>query len=94
MLNLGNSCSLSYVSLNVFVNILFRLLADQQVPGTCLEFVSRHKQLLKERNLVKNFIQHLVNLQEFQLISPSVLHQATSILLESYTTNDITSDSR
>ena len=74
--------------------ITTRLLADQQVAGACLEFVSHYKQLLKERNLVKNFIQHLVNLQEFQLISPSILHQATSILLKSEITGDSSSDSR
>ena len=71
-----------------------RLLADQQVPGACLEFVTCHTQQIKERNLVKNCIQHLVNLQEFQLISPSVLQQATSILLESHITNDSSSESR
>lgn len=71
-----------------------RLLADQQVPGACLEFVGRYKQLLKEKNLAKNFIQHLVNLHEFQLISPTILHQATSILLKSDDTNDSSSDSR
>ena len=70
-----------------------RLLADQQVAGACLEFVDLHKQLLVEKNLIKNFIQHLVNLQEFQLISPSILHQATFILLQSET-SDSSSDSR
>jgi len=58
-------------------------LADQQVPGACLDFVSHYKQLLKERKLQRNFIQHLVSLQEFELLSPAVIHQAVTILLAS-----------
>ena len=71
-----------------------RLLADQQVSEACLEFVSHYKKTLVEKNLIKNFLQHLVNLQEFQLISPSILHQASSILLQSEITSDTSSDSR
>jgi len=60
-------------------------LADQQVPRACLDFASHYKHLLKEKNLQRNFIQHLVTLQEFELLSPTVIHQAVTILL---TTNE------
>jgi len=56
-------------------------LADQQVPGACLDFATHCKQQLKERNLQRNFIQHLVSLHEFQLLPPAIMHKAVSILL-------------
>ncbi|XP_065899690.1 polycomb protein suz12-B-like isoform X2 [Dysidea avara] len=60
-----------------------KLLADQQVPGACLDFASHYKQQLKEKKLQRNFIQHLVSLHEFELLSPAVMHQAVTILLTS-----------
>jgi len=62
---------------------IHRLLADQQVPGACIDFASHYKQLLKEKKLQRNFIQHLVSLQQFELLSPAVIHQAVTILLTS-----------
>ncbi len=60
----------------------FRLIADCQLPKACVSFVAQYGPKLLQRNLVKNFMVHLVNLYDFGLIRPDAIYRASMQLLK------------
>jgi len=53
----------------------------QHIPDLLQTFVGGKGSLLLEKQLENNFLQHLINLQDFGLIKPSVVHQSFVSLL-------------
>lgn len=59
-------------------------IADFQVLEACRSFIDKNSQELKERNLQRNFLLHLVNLHDFNLITSSQIEEITAKLRESW----------
>ncbi|KAL3876031.1 hypothetical protein ACJMK2_033918 [Sinanodonta woodiana] len=51
-------------------------IADCQIPSACNTFVEEHGHYLIEKNLCRNFLLHMMNLFDFSLIKPEVVHRA------------------
>lgn len=59
-------------------------IADFQVIEACRSFIDNYSQILKEKNLERNFLLHLVNLHDFNLITSSQIEEITAKLRESW----------
>lgn len=59
-------------------------IADFQVIEACRSFIDNYSQRLKEKNLERNFLLHLVNLHDFNLITSSQIEEITAKLRESW----------
>ncbi|XP_064602892.1 polycomb protein suz12-like isoform X2 [Liolophura sinensis] len=55
-------------------------ISDCQLPVACKEFVAEHGPSIIQRKLCKNFLLHLVNLFDFSLIRPEVVHRTYAML--------------
>ncbi|ESP03845.1 hypothetical protein LOTGIDRAFT_71464, partial [Lottia gigantea] len=55
-------------------------ISDCQIPQACYTFVQKHGPEILEKNLLRNFTIHLVNLFDFSLIRPDVVQRCTSQL--------------
>lgn len=62
----------------------FSYIADFQVIEACRSFIDNYSQRLKEKNLERNFLLHLVNLHDFNLITSSQIEEITAKLRESW----------
>ena len=58
----------------------FSYIADFQVIDACRSFIDKNSQKLKERNLERNFLLHLVNLHDFNLITSSQIEEISGKL--------------
>ncbi|KAK3091279.1 hypothetical protein FSP39_018564 [Pinctada imbricata] len=58
----------------------YNYIADCQIPEACQKFVEEHGQELICKNLYRNFIVHLINLFDFSLIRPDLVHRTVSML--------------
>jgi len=57
-------------------------IADFQVTEACRSFIDKYSQELKDKNLERNFLLHLVNLHDFNLITSSQIEEITGKLRE------------
>ncbi|PFX29034.1 polycomb protein suz12-like [Stylophora pistillata] len=55
-------------------------IADFQVIDACRSFIDKNSQKLRERNLERNFLLHLVNLHDFNLITSSQIEEISGKL--------------
>ena len=55
--------------------MLCRVIADKQVPVSCIKFAREKGALLREKGLVPNYMSHLVNLFDLGLVGPSILKE-------------------
>lgn len=55
-------------------------IADFQVIDACRSFIDKNSQELKEKNLERNFLLHLINLHDFNLITSSQIEEITGKL--------------
>lgn len=62
--------------------ILFRYIADFSVANGCKLFVEQYGSQIIEKNLTRNFIVHLNNLLEFQVIPQSSITKAVETLFK------------
>lgn len=60
--------------------LFFSYIADFQVINACRSFIDKNSQELKERNLERNFLLHLVNLHDFNLITSSQIEEISGKL--------------
>ena len=60
----------------------FRYIADFQVMKACRSFVEEHGRKIVENGLSRNFLIHLVNLQDFNLLSAGQILQVMNSLKE------------
>lgn len=60
----------------------YNFIADCQIPEACYTFVSEHGEAMVKKNLAKNFLIHMVNLFDFSLIRPDVVHKTMRMLDE------------
>ena len=58
----------------------FSYIADFQVIDACRSFIDKNSQQLRERNLERNFLLHLVNLHDFNLITSSQIEEISGKL--------------
>lgn len=61
---------------------LCSFIADCQIPEACYTFVNEHGEAMVKKNLAKNFLIHMVNLFDFSLIRPDVVHKTMRMLDE------------
>lgn len=59
-------------------------IADFQVLEACRSFIDNYSRDLKEKNLERNFLLHLVNLHDFNLITSSQIEEITGKMRESW----------
>lgn len=57
-------------------------IADCQIPEACYSFVREHGVQMIKKNLSRNFLSHMVNLFDFSLIRPDVVHKTMQMLDE------------
>ena len=55
--------------------------AYRHLPDLLQKFIRTQGRLMLEKQLENNYLQHLVNLHDFGLIKPSVVHQSFAALL-------------
>lgn len=60
----------------------YNFIADCQIPEACYTFVNEHGEAMVKKNLAKNFLIHMVNLFDFSLIRPDVVHKTMRMLDE------------
>lgn len=60
--------------------LCFSYIADFQVIDACRSFIDKNSQELKEKNLERNFLLHLINLHDFNLITSSQIEEITGKL--------------
>ena len=63
-------------------HFFFSYIADFQVTEACRSFIDKYSQELKDKNLERNFLLHLVNLHDFNLITSSQIEEITGKLRE------------
>ena len=69
-----------YLSKYVDFFSVFSYIADFQVIDACRSFIDKNSQELKEKNLERNFLLHLINLHDFNLITSSQIEEITGKL--------------
>ncbi|XP_062581731.1 polycomb protein suz12-like [Saccostrea cucullata] len=60
----------------------YNFISDCQIPEACYSFVREHGVELIKKNLNKNFLVHMVNMFDFSLIRPDVVHKTMRLLDE------------
>nr|XP_022315324.1 polycomb protein suz12-like isoform X2 [Crassostrea virginica] len=60
----------------------YNFIADCQIPEACYSFVREHGVQMIKKNLFRNFLSHMVNLFDFSLIRPDVVHKTMQMLDE------------
>src|SRR6218665_531850 len=58
-----------------FLDFHSSYISDCQIPNACSTFVEEYGAEVIHRNLRRNFLLHLVNLSDFGLLRPSVMHR-------------------
>ena len=70
------------IVVDVFVFLLNRFIADNQMNHACMLFVENYGQKIIKKNLCRNFMLHLVSMHDFNLISIMSIDKAVTKLRE------------
>ena len=73
-------CTLSVHVFSIPAHDSNRLIADKQIPAACVKFAQVSREVLTEKDIVQNFMAHLINLCDFGLISPAVIRASMNII--------------
>ena len=60
-----------------------RLIAAKQLPAACLKFAKERREELIEKDIVQNFMTHLITLCDIGLINPTVLKDSMAVVYSS-----------
>ena len=62
--------------------IIFRLIAEKQVPQACIKFSKENGKLFHEKGIVPNFMTHLISLFDIGLITPTTIKESMCVVYE------------